>query len=106
VLVVSIIIFIGLLVSACSPSHPIVGRWEYQSGDYVYFFGTSEIIEFKSDGTVIERDHEEEGKWTAVDGTLTVVSDWGGTDVFSYTIAGNTLTIIDRDFDTIIYRKR
>jgi len=86
----------------------LAGRWEFDSGDLVWFFGTAEYIEFEvhgdGNGTVYESSEEESGKWHIDDdGYFIVVGDWSGTYTFEFKISNDTLTIIDEDGDTIQY---
>jgi len=86
----------------------LAGRWELHSGVLVWFFGTSEYIEFEvhGDGTgiVFESEEEESGKWHIdKDGYFIVEADWSGTYTFEFILTEDTLTIIDEDGDTTKY---
>ena len=48
-------------------SRGLVGRWEFSSGDYIYYFGSDAYIEFFPDGRVYEHAGEEFGDLTIVD---------------------------------------
>ncbi|MCL2802135.1 MAG: lipocalin family protein [Treponema sp.] len=101
-----IVCFISVQVFAQNNSrHQIVGKWEHISGDWIWFFGDSEIIELRANGTAISFDEYEAGNWTISGQQLTVVDDYGERHVFRFTISGNTLTITDEDGDVGRWRK-
>jgi len=88
----------------------LAGRWELVFGNLVWFFGTSEYIEFEvhgdGTGTVYESAEEESGKWHIDnDGYFIVVGDWSGTYTFEFVLTEDTLTIIDEDGDTTKYKR-
>ena len=94
-------------VSIFAQSNTLIGRWEFFSGDMIYFFWTSESIEFKSDETVHNYEDDESGKYSATGGEkLRVWDDDGYTYDFSYSIKDNNmLTITDEDDDTAVFRR-
>ena len=88
----------------------LAGRWEFVSGALVWFFGTSEYIEFEvhgdGTGTVFESEEEESGKWHVdEDGKVIVEAEWSGTYTFEFVLTEDTLTIIDEDGDTSKYKR-
>ncbi|MCL2441032.1 MAG: lipocalin family protein [Treponema sp.] len=92
--------FLSFQVSAQSNTeHQIVGKWEHISGDWIWFFGDSEIIEFRSNGTAISYDEFEAGNWSISGQQLTVVDDDGNRFVYRFSINNNILTITDSDDD-------
>jgi len=92
-----ILLTFSFLTVGCGNRSPLIGKWEWQSGNWIYFFCDSEIIEFKTDGTVIVHDEEEIGNWTVFgDDRLRVDSDGYG-DNFTFSINNNILTIVDED---------
>jgi len=99
-LLLVIICFISVQVFAQNNTrHQIVGKWEHVSGDWIWFFGDSDIIEFRANGTAINYDEEEAGDWTISAQQLVVVDDDGDRYVFSFSIRNNILTITDSDGD-------
>jgi len=88
--------------------HEIVGIWEFESGDPVYFFDRSEYIMFieYEDGTflVYEADLEEWGT-AFIDerGILIVDGEISGEHEFIFSIENDRLTLIDSDNDEIHY---
>ena len=107
IIVVLVIVALTFPLSVYAQSNTLVGKWEFWSGDMVYFFWESENIEFKSDGTVHNYEDDESGKYTAIGGErLRVTSDDGDTYDFQYNIKENDmLTITDEDRDTAIFRR-
>jgi len=86
----------------------LVGLWEFQSGDWIYYFGQAELVMFidYDDGTfgVFESDYEEWGVWYIDDDDyLVVIGDFTGQFEFTYILDGDELTITDRDGDTAHY---
>ena len=103
---VAFLLAFSMFMTGCGNRDPLVGRWEHQSGDWIYFFGESSIIEFKADGTVISHDEDESGNWTAFGGErLRIDPDSGRSLNFTYSINNNILTIIDSDGDIGRWRK-
>ena len=104
-LLVIIVLVFGSIAGACSKSNnKLIGKWEYLSGEYIFFFGEAQYIEFFSDNTVYEYEYRTGGVWSVIDGTrLRVREDNGDTYIFTFTIAGNKLTITDEDSDSIVY---
>jgi hypothetical protein len=96
-----------LPISVYAQSNTLIGKWEFWSGDVIYFFWESDNIEFKSDGMVFNYDDEESGKYTAIGGErLRVWSDDEDTYDFIYDIKeNNMLTITDEDGDTAIFKR-
>ena len=88
----------------------LAGRWEFDSGVLVLFFGTSDYIEFEvhgdGTGTVFESADGESGKWYVdEDGFFVVEADWSGYYTFKLTLTDDTLTIIDEDGDLRQYKR-
>jgi len=104
VILFSISISAGNLYAQAS-SHQIVGRWEYQSGFWLYFFGDSEIIEFRANGTAISYDEYLAGTWSISGQQLTIVYDYGRIEEFMFSIRNNLLTITDSDGDVGIWQR-
>ncbi|MCL2721207.1 MAG: hypothetical protein FWD47_07700 [Treponema sp.] len=101
-----IIGFISVQVFAqANTAHQITGKWEHVSGDWIWFFGDSDVIEFRANGTAISYDEEEAGNWSISGQQLTVIDDYGNTWVFRFSIRNNTLTIIDEDGDEGRWRR-
>jgi hypothetical protein len=104
---VLVIIAFVFPLSVYAQSNTLIGKWEFWSGDAVYFFWESDNIEFKSDETVHNYDDEESGKYTAIGGErLRIWSDDGDTYDFIYDIKeNNMLTVTDEDHDTAIFKR-
>jgi len=88
----------------------LAGRWEFDSGVLIWFFGTSEYIEFEAHGdgtgTVFESADEESGTWHIdEDGNFIIEADWSGTYTFELVLSEDTLTLIDKDGDSRLYKR-
>jgi len=83
----------------------IVGRWQIESGVFIYYFFEASSIEFFADGRVIEYQYDEPGRWALSGNTLTIYGEWTGTHVFTINLQGNRLTITDMDGDSRTYRR-
>lgn len=104
-LFVSVVVFISLFTSSCSPEKKLVGKWICWDDGGIYFFGDS-IIEFLSNDMVKDYDSGNTGGWSVVDGeVLIVATDSGDLYTFWYEIKGNMLTIVDEDYDMSVYQK-
>ena len=101
--IVFLLVIIGLIsipvFAQVNSGHQIVGKWEWISGDWIYFFGDSDVIEFRANGTAISYDEEEAGNWTISGQQITVVDDYGDRYNFRFTIRNNLLVITDSDGD-------
>jgi len=91
-------------------AHELIGIWARDHGDYIWFFGLSPYIEFtgNENGTfyVYESDYEEHRIWFVdINSKLIVQDEWGGRHVFSYSITGDRLMIIDSDDDTAYFTR-
>jgi len=99
-----IVALVVMLVGACSSDDPLVGRWEFSSGDGIYFFWESELVEFETDGTVFSSEDGDSGKWSASgNNKLTVEADYGRDYEFTYQLSGDRLTITDEDGDRGVF---
>jgi frataxin-like iron-binding protein CyaY len=105
-LVVVVLVLVVVVAASSNKDNPLVGQWEYWSGDVVWFFGKSSSIVFLSDGTVIERDGGDSGKWTVIGGERLKVNEDDDVFDFTYRIQDNMLTIVDSDGDKIVYERR
>ena len=90
------------------PSSPLVGRWQFTSGDFIYYFNSDADIEFFADGSVIEySDYRFPGEWIPSGDNEFIVHI--GFDllprVFLYSISGDRLTISDEDGDQAVYTR-
>jgi hypothetical protein len=85
----------------------LVGRWEFVSGDMIYYFHEGADIEFYADGRVIEYAFDEPGRFEVLgDGRMSAIGDWiNELYYFSYSISGNTLTITDHDGDRAVWTR-
>jgi len=84
----------------------LTGRWQFQSGDYIYFFGRDSDIEFFPDWTVFEYGYEEAGEYImGAGGQFFVIGELGGFHRFEYSVSGDRLTITDRDGDSAVYSR-
>jgi len=88
----------------------LLGAWELESGDRLWYFGESDVITFfdNEDGTfgVHESEHEEPGVWYINDyKNLVVIGAWIGANEFTYILTGDSLMLIDRDGDTAHYTR-
>ena len=88
----------------------LAGRWEFESGVRVWFFGMSDYIEFEvygdGTGTVFESEEAESGTWFVDDdGYFIIEGDWSGTYTVELILSKDTLTIIDVDGDSIQYKR-
>ena len=100
-----LVILSAILASACGSDDPLVGKWEFSSGDGTYFFWRSDEIEFKADNTIINHEDDESGTWSkAGSDRLTVRSD-GTVYEFTYQVSGDRLTITDEDGDRGVFQK-
>jgi len=88
----------------------LIGDWERISGDYLWFFGYSDLIMIVDyeDGTLgivsIDEDHWGTGR-IEERGKLVVKAEWDDIYEFQYEINGDRLTLIDIDGDTAIYER-
>jgi len=106
-MLVVFVVIACLFASACSPKHELVGKWEYEAGSWIYFFGDSGIIEFSANGNVKAVDEDETGKWTSAEqGRLKVVDSDDYDFEYRYVIVNNKLTITDEDGDAAIFTKK
>ena len=101
----ALLLIFSMFMTGCPSKDPLVGKWEHQSGDWIYFFGNSGIIEFKPDGTVISHDENEIGNWTTFSEDRLRVDYDGERDNFEYLINNNLLTIVDSDGDVGFWKK-
>jgi len=87
----------------------LIARWERIDGDYLWFFGTSEYVEFidSSDGTFNIILTNEDGRGTGhiieATGKLFVTASWGSEYEFDYTVDDELLILIDSDGDSAFY---
>ena len=101
-----VLLILSLFLTACSSKNALVGRWELVRGDGTYYFFAADRVEFFSDGSVREYDYNELGQWKVESkDVLRVVCEDGTIRYFDYSINGSTLTIVDEDGDSDIYRK-
>ena len=101
-----VLLVFGMVLTGCSRGHPLVGRWQHESGNWIYFFGNSGLIEFGADGAVVSQDEQGKGKWTADGNDRITVSETGGKNYkFTFTINKNILTLIDSDQDKSTYTR-
>jgi hypothetical protein len=84
----------------------LVGRWQWQSGNYLYYFEFHGDIEFFSDGRVVEYSSDEKGRYTVNGNRLTVIGEWVGRHEFTFDISGDRLTITDSDGDRGVWIRR
>ncbi|MCL2577613.1 MAG: hypothetical protein FWE27_06140 [Defluviitaleaceae bacterium] len=85
----------------------LIGRWEYVSGRYIYYFTNDGDIEFFADGRVIEYAFNESGRYTVFENNrMSVDGEQSGTYEFSYLIEGDMITITDQDGDSGTWRRR
>ena len=106
VLIVCVLLLTPMLMtSSCGSNNGLVGRWQLQRGDWIYYFADADRIEFFADGRVIEHGYGETGTYTVSGDRLTVNGDWSGRQVFTFSISGNTLTLSDSDRDTAVYTR-
>ena len=103
---VVVVLVVVVVIASSKKDNPLVGQWEYWSGDVVWFFGKSSSIVFLSDGTVLNRDGGVSGKWIAVGGERLKVNEDDDVFDFTYKIQDNMLTIVDSDGDKIIYERQ
>ena len=89
--------------TSIQPNNPLIGQWEYVSGDWIYFFGESNI-NFRSNGTVAGE--EGSGNWRALGDDIIRVNYDGDTESFYFSIRNNILTITDSDGDSGRWRRR
>jgi hypothetical protein len=104
-MVIVFICVISVHVDAQISSNQIVGRWEYQSGDWIWFFGHSEVIEFRANGTAISYEEYEAGNWSISGQQLIIVYDDDEREYFRFSIRNNILTITDSDGDVGRWRR-
>ncbi|MCL1884571.1 MAG: hypothetical protein FWF81_12580 [Defluviitaleaceae bacterium] len=118
-LFVGFIALICFSIAACTPnyvvqrgdvyySESIVGRWEFVSGSFIYYFASNGDIEFFADGRVAEFAFGEPGEFILLDdGRLRVVGDWFPTTpyYFTFSIDGDMLTITDHSDDYGTWRR-
>ena len=99
-------VLIALFAIACSSDDPMVGIWEFSSGDGIYFFWESELVEFSKDGTVFSSEDGDSGKWsTSGNNQLTVEADNGRVYEYTYQLSGDRLTITDEDGDRGVFQR-
>jgi len=89
----------------------LIGMWELDTGEYLWFFTESEFIVFSDngDGTlkVVALDANETGTGTINNSNhLIVESEWGSVYEFIITINADTLVITDDYGDTSFYKKK
>ena len=82
----------------------LIGRWEFDSGMWIWFFGTSNVIEFFADGKVTQMDTDNPGDWETVGvGRLDIYAlntPNRSMYSFNYILEGDLLTIYDSDGDS------
>lgn len=104
--IVVVLIILSLFLTACSNKNAFVGKWELVRGDGTYYFYAADVVEFFSDGTVIEYDYREIGTWKVISkDRLQVIDEDGAVRLFDYQINNGRLTLIDEDGDTDMYTK-
>ena len=82
----------------------LVGKWDFDAGTWIWFFGTSSVVEFFEDGTVTQVDTYDTGEWeVASSGKMEVNDSQGGTFAFDYELNEDSLTIIDSDGDRAVW---
>ncbi|MCL2563993.1 MAG: DUF5640 domain-containing protein [Oscillospiraceae bacterium] len=91
---IAVVLLLVLIVgglAACGGTHDLVGTWSVEGGGSLSFT-------FNEDGTGVEAWGGSEGEaftWSASSGNVTVEFEEWGTEVFSYTIDGDRLTLDD-----------
>ena len=104
--IVLIAALLVLLASACGSTDPLVGKWEFSSGNGTYFFWESELVELKTDGTIYSSEDGDNGKWsTSGNDQLRVEAEYGRVYDFTYQINGDRLTITDEDGDRGVFQR-
>ena len=85
----------------------LIGRWAFESGDYIWFFGTDSEIEFFEDGTI--RNHTRNRTAEIISTSMfefTIRDDAGRTfEFFFFYLGDNTLAIEDEDFDLAFFER-
>lgn len=100
---ITALLILGAFFLYAQESDPLVGEWENISGDWIYYFGDTEIM-FRSNGTVIGE--EGPGTWTVLSGgRLRIDYYWDDVDYFTFSVQNNILTITDSDGDSGRWRK-
>jgi len=103
---VLLVVFIAGFAGACGGTDPLIGKWEFSSGDGIYYFWESELVEFRTDGTVFSSEDEDSGKWSkSGSDKLTVEDDRGRVFDFTYQLSGDRLTITDEDNDRGVFQR-
>ena len=101
-----VLIVLSLFLTACSSKNAFVGKWNLVTGDGTYYFFAADVVEFFSDGTVIEYDYREVGSWSIQSkNRLKIIDEDGTVRFFDYQLSNGTLTLVDEDGDTDIYAK-
>jgi len=88
----------------------LAGLWEFDNGDYLWFFGKAEhiIVIENEDGTfIVSGSGEDEWGDGHIDdeGFLVVTTDWGVEYKFSFLVIGDHLTLTDDDGDMSSYNR-
>ncbi|MCL1878631.1 MAG: hypothetical protein FWF80_07220 [Defluviitaleaceae bacterium] len=83
----------------------LLGRWEFVSGTFVFYFASHSDIEFFDDGSVLEHAFGEAGTFEVLpNGQLRVEGEWD-TFYFDFDISGGTLLITDRNGAAATWRR-
>jgi len=107
IIIVCLLVTLCFSLVACGAGNPLVGRWESQRTDGIYFFWHANTIEFRSDGQVYESSDGEWARWETIgQGRIRVTTQWRDQYDFAYEINGGQLRLMDRDGDVNTYRKR
>ena len=93
-------------VIAANLDSQLIGTWNFDTGTWIWFFGTSSIVEFIEDGSVTQVDTYDTGQWEVTGvGKMAVNDSQGGTFAFEYELNGDSLVIIDSDGDRATWVK-
>ncbi|MCL2357975.1 MAG: hypothetical protein FWC70_12625 [Defluviitaleaceae bacterium] len=86
----------------------LLGRWNFASGTFVFYFASHGDIEFFGDGNVKEYAFGEPGVFQIIDnGRMSVTGEWNpdAEFLFDYMISDDMLSITDRNGATGVWRR-